>query len=539
MTAVHLLNRAPTKALSGKTPFEAYHGRKPAVHYLRTFGCVAHVKTVRPHQKKLDDRSAPMVFIGYEPGAKAYRVYDPVAQRVHVTRDIIFDENRSWDWSVTMVDTTARASEFIVECGVMEEHEPAASPSVSPASAATSTPAVEPAPVPVVEHSPGAFVSPPPSGSDNLDADHDEDVPLRYRTMDDILGPAIPRGPAPRNLVQGVLMLQIGEEPDTFAEAHEEQAWRDAMAEENKSIEDNNTWRLVTLPPGHRPIGLKWVYKVKKGPEGEIVKHKARLIAKGYVQQPGRDFDEVFTLVARIESVCMLLALAAEEGWSVHHMDVKSAFLNGELQEEVYVTQSPGFVVRGQEGKVLRLDKALYDLRQAPRAWNTKLDTMLQQLGFKHNDCEHAMYARGKGSARLLVSVYVDDLIITGNDVDEIVKFKLQMQASFKMSDLGLLSFYLGIEVQQGSSGISLSQTTYAWRILDKAGMANCNDCTTPMEPRCKMSKQSATPPTPATEFQSLIESLQYLVHTRPDIAFAVRYMSHFMEKPTLSTWLR
>jgi hypothetical protein len=488
---------------------------------------------VRPHQKKLDDRSAPMVFIGYEPGAKAYRVYDPVAQRVHVSRDIIFDENRSWDWSVTMVDATARASEFIVECGVMEEHEPAASPSVSPSSAATSTPAVELAPVPVVEHSPGAFVSPPPSGSDNLDADHDEDVPLRYRTMDDILGPAIPCGPATRNLVQGVLMLQIGEEPHTFAEAHEEQAWRDAMAEEIKSIEDNNTWRLVTLLPSHRPIGLKWVYKVKKGPEGEIEKHKAHLITKGYVQQPGHDFDEVFVPVARIESVRMLLALAAEEGWSVHHMDVKSAFLNGELQEEVYVTQPPGFVVRGQEGKVLRLDKALYGLHQAPRAWNTKLDTMLQQLGFKHSDCEHGVYVRGKGSARLLVGVYVDDLIITGNDVDEIVKFKLQMQASFKMSDLGLLSFYLGIEVQQGSSGISLSQTTYARRILDKAGMANCNACTTPMEPRCKMSKQSVAPPTLAMEYRSLVGSLRYLVHTRPDIAFTVGYVSRFMEKPT------
>jgi hypothetical protein len=229
----------------------------------------------------------------------------------------------------------------------------------------------------------------------------------------------------------------------------------------------------------------------------------------------------------------LLLALAAEEGWSVHHMDVKSAFLNRELHEEVYVTQPPGFVVRGQEGKVLRLDKALYGLRQAPRAWNTKLNTTLQQLSFKHSDCEDAVYARGKGSARLLVGVYVDDLIITGNDVDEIVKFKLQMQASFKMSDLGLLSFYLGIEVQQGSSGISLSQTTYARRILDKAGMSNCNSCSTPMEPPRKMSKQSAAPPTPATEYRSLVGSLRYLVHTRPDIAFAVGYVSRFMEKPT------
>jgi hypothetical protein len=195
---------------------------------------------------------------------------------------------------------------------------------------------------------------------------------------------------------------------------------------------------------------------------GEIIKHKAHLVAKGHVQQPGCDFDGVFTHVARIKSVHLLLALTAGEGWSVHHMDVKSVFLNEELQEEVYVTQPPGFIIRGQEGKVLRLNKALYGLHQAPRAWNTKLDSTLQQLGFKHSDCEHVVYMRGKGSARLLVGVYVDDLIITGNDVNEIAKFKLQMQTTFKMSDLGLLSFYLGIEVQQGSNGISLSQTTYA-----------------------------------------------------------------------------
>jgi hypothetical protein len=214
-------------------------------------------------------------------------------------------------------------------------------------------------------------------------------------------------------------------------------------------------------------------------------------------------------------------------------MDVKSAFLNEELQEEVYVSQPPGFVVRGQEGKVLCLIKALYGLCQAPRAWNTKLDSTLQRLGFKHSDCEHAVYARGKGTTRLLIGVYVDDLIITGNDVNEIAKFKLQMQASFKMNDLGLLSFYLGIEVQQGSNDISLSQMTYARRILKKAGMASCNSCATPMETQCKMSKQSVAPTTPATEYRSLVGSLRYLVHTRPDIAFTVGYVSRFTEKPT------
>ena len=159
------------------------------------------------------------------------------------------------------------------------------------------------------------------------------------------------------------LLLAVGEELATFEEARREECWRQAMKEEMSSIEQNRTWKLVNLPHGHWPIGLKWVFKVKRDEVGAIVKHKARLVAKGYVQQEGVDFDEVFALVARMESICKLLAVAAREGWLVHHMDVKSAFLNGELKEEVYVRQPPGFVAAGHEGKVLKLEKALYGLR--------------------------------------------------------------------------------------------------------------------------------------------------------------------------------
>jgi hypothetical protein len=137
------------------------------------------------------------------------------------------------------------------------------------------------------------------------------------------------------------------------------------MLDEMASIEDNDTWSLVDLPSGHRPIGLKWVFKVKRDERGAIIKHKARLVAKGYVQRYGVDYDEVFAPVARLESARLLLALAEHEGWAVHHMDVKTAFLNGDLNEEVYVDQPPGFKVAGQEHKVLRLQKALYSLKQA------------------------------------------------------------------------------------------------------------------------------------------------------------------------------
>jgi len=145
------------------------------------------------------------------------------------------------------------------------------------------------------------------------------------------------------------------------------------------------------------------------------VRHKARLVAKGYVQRAGVDFDEVFAPVARLDSVRALLAVAAHEGWKVHHLDVKSAFLNGELAEEVYVAQPPGFSIPGREHQVLRLHKALYGLRQAPRAWNSKLDSTLVALGFTRCSEEHGVYVRGEGQHRLLLGVYVDDLILTAS----------------------------------------------------------------------------------------------------------------------------
>jgi hypothetical protein len=189
-------------------------------------------------------------------------------------------------------------------------------------------------------------------------------------------------------------------------------------------------------------------------------------VVKGYVQRAGVDFDEVFAPVARLESVRMMVALAAHEGREVHHMDVKSVFLNGVLKEEVYVQQPPAFIIPGSEGMVLHLHKALYSLWQAPRAWNAKLNDTLASLGFQRSSSEHGVYTRSRGGGRLIVGMYVDDLIITGTSKEVIVTFKQEMMDHFQMSDLGLLSYYLGIKVKQGADDISLCQSAYTGKIL-------------------------------------------------------------------------
>jgi hypothetical protein len=211
-------------------------------------------------------------------------------------------------------------------------------------------------------------------------------------------------------------------------------------------------------------------------------------------------------------------------------MGVKSAFLNGDLKEEAYMHQPPGFAIPGKESKVLRLCKALYGLRQAPRAWNAKLDSSLKGMGFGQSPHEAAIYRRGNGGNTLLVGVYVDDLI-TGTKDAEVAAFKEEMKVTFHMSDMGLLS-YLGIEVHQGDSGITLRQTAYAKRVIELAGLTDYNPALTPMEERLKLSRDSTAEEVDATQYRRLVGSLCYLTHTWPDLTFSIGYVSRFMQRP-------
>jgi hypothetical protein len=211
---------------------------------------------------------------------------------------------------------------------------------------------------------------------------------------------------------------------------------------------------------------------------------------------------------------------------------VKSAFLNGELEEELYVQQPPGFAVAGGEHKVLRLHKALYGLRQAPRAWNSKLDATLASLGFSKCATEHALYGKSTERGSLIVGVYVDDLIITGSEQRDIDDFKHVMKGRFRMSDLGLLTYYLGIEVEQGRDAITLRQSSYARKLVEQGGLSGCKPCQTPMDEKIKLSKESTAEKVDVTQYRSIIGGLRYLPHTRPDIMFAVGYLGRFMEDP-------
>ena len=230
------------------------------------------------------------------------------------------------------------------------------------------------------------------------------------------------------------------------------------MREEMEAIEKNSTWDLVKPHEKCKPIGVKWIYKVKRNSTGEIKRHKARLVAKGYSKKKGKDYDEVFSPVARAESIQILIALAAQLKWDLHHLDVKSAFLNGEIEDEIYVSQPEVFIKKGKEEFVMELKKALYGLKQAPRAWNYKLDDTLRSMGFIKSFNDQAVYKSSIKEDRLLVGVYVDDLIIIGSSTQGNEEFKSSMKTKFEMTDFGFLNSYLGIEVIQGKTDIKICQ---------------------------------------------------------------------------------
>jgi hypothetical protein len=311
------------------------------------------------------------------------------------------------------------------------------------------------------------------------------------------------------------------------------------MEEEIHAIQKNDTWELTTLPSNQKAIGVKWVYKIKHTAEGEVSRYKVRLVAKGYKQKYDINYKEVFAPVARLDTVRLLIALASHHNWKTYQLTVKSVFLNGILEEEVYVQQLEGFIMEGEESKVYRLKKALYGLKQVPRAWNARIDGYLHQNGFTKCPYEHAVYMKKNHRGEfLIICLYVDDLLYTGNNSEMFKEFKQSMFREFEMTDNGLMSYFLGIEVKQQHDGIFISQKKYMKEILEKFKMESCNSVNTSVETSIKLSKEEDDRVIEPTFYKSLVGSLRYLMITRPDIVYGVGLVSRYMEKPMQTHWL-
>ena len=327
------------------------------------------------------------------------------------------------------------------------------------------------------------------------------------------------------------LALNTNPEPSTYQEAIVHDCWKEAINAELTALKQNGTWVLTHLPTGKRAIGCKWVFKVKFKADGSIERHKARLVAKGYTQTAGIDYLETFSPVVKITTIRVLLSVAAARGWHIHQLDVNTAFLHGDLHEEVYMEVPPGLDC--SPGTVCKLQKSLYGMKQASRQWNAKLTSFLSSCGFIQSKSDYSLFTKQTSRGFTAVLVYVDDLVLSGNDLEEIQSIKGLLDAKFKIKDLGTLRYFLGMEVAKSKDGILLYQRKYTLDLLQDTSMLASKPAATPMDHSLKLSKDSGSAIVDSTSYRRLVGRLLYLSQTRPDISFAVNRLSQFFEAPT------
>ncbi|GJT37079.1 retrovirus-related pol polyprotein from transposon TNT 1-94 [Tanacetum coccineum] len=322
-------------------------------------------------------------------------------------------------------------------------------------------------------------------------------------------------------------------EPKNFKMAVIEDCWFQAMQDEIHEFDRLEVWELVPRPIYVMVIALKWIYKVKLDEYGDVLKNKARLVAKGYRQEEGIDFEESFAPVARIEAIRIFIANAATKNMIIYQMDVKTAFLNGDLQEEVFVSQPEGFEDQDNPTHVYRLKKALYGLKQAPRAWYDTLSKFLLANNFFKGAVDPTLFTRKSGKHILLVQIYVDDIIFASTDHNACHIFSKEMSSKFQMSMMGQMSFFLGLQVSQSPRGIFINQAKYALETLKKYGMDLSDPVDTPMVDRLKLDEDLMGIPVDQTRFRGMVGSLMYLTASRPDLVFAVCMCARYQAKPT------
>jgi hypothetical protein len=308
------------------------------------------------------------------------------------------------------------------------------------------------------------------------------------------------------------------------------------MKDEIVALHANATWSLVPFDPSMNIVGCRWVYKIKRRVDGAIDRYKARLVARGFTQHEGIDYSETLSPVVKPITVRLVLTIAVSKGWQIRQLDVHNAFLNGSLREVVYMQQPPGFVNTALPTHVCRLHKSLYGLKQAPRAWYMQLSDFLMTIGFRASKVDTSLFILNGTHDICYLLVYVDDIIITGNNSELIHRLITLLNLEFKLRNLGYARYFLGIEVSPTSMGLVLSQHKYVLDILNRAGMSLCKPVDTPSSVS-KLDLQSIELFSDTTHFRQIVGALQYLTFTRPDICYAVNKVCQFMHAPTEGHW--
>jgi hypothetical protein len=319
--------------------------------------------------------------------------------------------------------------------------------------------------------------------------------------------------------------------PKSYRGALKDPQWHAAMVDEFTALQNNRTWDLVPRPPGSNIVSGKWIFRHKLKPDGSLDRYKARWVLRGFTQRAGVDYGETFSPVVKPATVRTVLSIAIAQDWPVHQLDINNAFLHGTLAETVYCAQPSGFVDASQPDHVCRLNKSLYGLKQAPRAWYSRFTDHLLRLGFVGSRADPSLFIYTRNTETLYLLLYVDDIVLTASSEQLLRHTITALEREFSLKDLGALHYFLGVAVTRSPTGMFLSQRQYILDVLDRAGMTECNPCSTPVDTQSKLGATGAPVADPST-YRSLVGALQYLSFTRPDVAYAVQQVCLYMHDP-------
>ncbi len=513
VTANYLRNRSPT-ANRDATPFELFFGTKPDVSHLRTFGARTFSLIPSELRSKLDPVSQPGRLIGYAANRKGYKILTD-AGTIITSRDVLFDEaNAAPNTKVPPADAALLAPKPNL-------------PAIMPATDGDDADAVGAPPEPANPTPPASPIATrrPTRAAANRPASVWQDDAYR------ITGRAA-----------AIANIATTTEPSTLEEAlaaPDADLWKEAMDEEMASLTANGTWTLEEPPPGAKAIPVKWVFKIKRDANGNIERYKARLVAKGFHQREGIDYDEVFAPVSKYATLRTVLATVAAQDLEMHQLDIKTAFLNGTIEEEVYIQQPPGYT-NGNPNQACKLIKALYGLKQAPRAWHATLKAELANMGFTESKADAGLFISADASNPALLLTYVDDILIIAPNTNTLAPIKHKLMATFDARDLGPATFFLGMDItrDRANKTLKLSQGRLTADLLNKFNMQEAKTVSTPSSAAIKLTKDGEPLDTKTFPYSTLIGSLMYLsVCTRPDIAQAVGALARYMATPTTVHW--
>ncbi|KAE8698301.1 hypothetical protein F3Y22_tig00110599pilonHSYRG00009 [Hibiscus syriacus] len=503
-TAAYLINRGPSVPLDDGIPEEAWSMKEINLSHLRVFGCISYVHINSAERSKLDAKSNKCVFVGYSGDEFGYRFWDYENRKIIRSRDAIFNEN------VMYKDrSTAESSNTEAETKEFAELEEISGNDVQ--------------------------INP-------------ETVQEEPRNPELRRSSRIPKPTQHYSSSLYYLLLTDNGEPECYDEAMQVEdsvKWESSMKDEMDSLMSNQTCELSELPPGKKTLHNKWIYRIKEEHDGS--KHyKARLVVKGFQQKEGIDYKEIFSPVVKLSTIRLVLKIVAAENLHLEQLDVKTAFLHGDLEEEIYMRQPEGFIEADKKNLVCRLKKSLYSLKQAPRQWYKKFDNFMSSSGFTRCQADHCCYIKRFDNSFIILLLYVDDMLVAGSNMQEIINLKQKLSKQFAIKDLGAVKQILGMRIKRDTKlgTLMLSHAEYINKVLSRFNMQDAKPVSTPLGVHFRLSKDQS----PKTEeerahmvkvpYASTIRSLMYaMVCTRPDIAHTVGAVSRYMNNPGKVYW--